>query len=98
MVECRPLLGPDAGMSSFKPVAKHRLGTQRTAAGLGLPELLKKRPIRDFEWLTHNPSGKSQPRRAHAASTVLRKRQAIVIGPTPPGTGVIDPATVAQLS
>lgn len=41
MVECRPLLGPDAGMSGFKPVAKHRLGTQRTAAGLGLPELLK---------------------------------------------------------
>ena len=31
---------------------------------------------------------------AHAARTVLSSRQAIVIGPTPPGTGVIAPATV----
>jgi hypothetical protein len=28
----------------------------------------------------------------HAAISVLRIRQAIVIGPTPPGTGVIAPA------
>src|SRR6476620_3368997 len=32
-------------------------------------------------------------RRAVAASTVLRRSIAIVIGPTPPGTGVIAPAT-----
>ena len=30
------------------------------------------------------------------AVTVLARRQAIVIGPTPPGTGVIAPATSAQ--
>ena len=33
---------------------------------------------------------------AQAARTVLCSRQAIVIGPTPPGTGVIAPATSAQ--
>src|SRR5437016_12219640 len=33
--------------------------------------------------------GSGRPRRRHAASSVLRRRQAIVIGPTPPGTGVI---------
>ncbi len=36
-----------------------------------------------------------QPRRARYAVSVLRSRQAIVIGPTPPGTGVIAPATAA---
>ena len=30
---------------------------------------------------------------AQAARTVLTIRQAMVIGPTPPGTGVIAPAT-----
>ena len=34
------------------------------------------------------------PRLIRAACSVLCRRQAIVIGPTPPGTGVIDPATV----
>ena len=33
------------------------------------------------------------PADVHAALTVLASRQAIVIGPTPPGTGVIAPAT-----
>ena len=37
-------------------------------------------------------TGSGRPRRRQAASTVLRSRQAIVIGPTPPGTGVIAPA------
>ena len=32
------------------------------------------------------------------AVNVLAKRQAIVMGPTPPGTGVIAPATAAQLA
>jgi len=41
MVECRPLLGPDARMSGFKPVAQHRLRAQRAVARLGFPELLK---------------------------------------------------------
>src|SRR3977135_2840488 len=39
-----------------------------------------------------NASGSGNPRRRQAASSVLRNRQAIVIGPTPPGTGVIAPA------
>ena len=38
-------------------------------------------------------SGTAKPRRRHAATTVLASRQAIVIGPTPPGTGVIALAT-----
>ncbi len=38
-------------------------------------------------------AGSGRPRRRQAASKVLSKRQAIVIGPTPPGTGVIAPAT-----
>src|SRR5439155_5396442 len=38
-------------------------------------------------------AGSGKPRRRQAASKVLSKRQAIVIGPTPPGTGVIAPAT-----
>ena len=33
-----------------------------------------------------------------AASTVFFRRQAIVIGPTPPGTGVMAPATLAHPS
>ena len=33
---------------------------------------------------------------AQAACTVLRNRHAIVIGPTPPGTGVIAPATASD--
>src|SRR4051794_6493267 len=33
------------------------------------------------------------PRRRRQAITVLCRRQAIVIGPTPPGTGVMAPAT-----
>src|SRR3546814_1986949 len=32
------------------------------------------------------------PSRRHAETSVLRIRHAIVIGPTPPGTGVIAPA------
>ena len=41
--------------------------------------------------------GGGRPANAQAARTVLTSRQAIVIGPTPPGTGVMAPAT-AQAS
>src|SRR5438128_909950 len=41
----------------------------------------------------HKPSGSARPARRCAATTVLRSRQAMVMGPTPPGTGVIEPAT-----
>src|SRR5262249_13817129 len=40
-------------------------------------------------------SGCGNPTMAHAARIVLSMRQAIVIGPTPPGTGVMAPATSA---
>src|SRR6185369_14008375 len=43
----------------------------------------------------HNPSGSARPARRCAATRVLRMSMAIVIGPTPPGTGVIAPATSA---
>ena len=39
------------------------------------------------------PSGSSMPACWQAAVTVLASRQAMVMGPTPPGTGVIAPAT-----
>src|SRR3546814_8638111 len=38
------------------------------------------------------------PSRRHAETRVLRIRHAIVIGPTPPGTGVIAPAWLAEPS
>src|SRR5262245_23189053 len=38
-------------------------------------------------------SGNGNPACMQAARTVLASRQEIVIGPTPPGTGVIAPAT-----
>ena len=44
----------------------------------------------------HSPSGSLSPVRRCAATSVLRSRQAMVIGPTPPGTGVIAPATAAH--
>ena len=37
-------------------------------------------------------AGSARPRRRQAAVNVLRNRQAMVIGPTPPGTGVMAPA------
>src|SRR5439155_25349406 len=46
----------------------------------------------------HNPSGSPNPARRCAATRVLRNKQAIVIGPTPPGTGVIAPATPSASS
>ena len=44
------------------------------------------------------PSGSSSPLARQQAVSVLASRQAIVIGPTPPGTGVIAPATAAALA
>ena len=48
----------------------------------------------------HSPSssGGGRPARRCAATRVLRSRTAIVIGPTPPGTGVIAPATSLPLA
>ena len=46
------------------------------------------------------PLARAQPAHAtaiRAACSVLRSRQAIVIGPTPPGTGVMAPATCDRL-
>ena len=40
-------------------------------------------------------SGTGTPAWAQAARTVLRNSEAMVIGPTPPGTGVMAPATAA---
>ena len=41
------------------------------------------------------PSGSGRPFARQQAVSVLARRQAMVIGPTPPGTGVIAPATSA---
>ena len=39
------------------------------------------------------PSASASPSWAWAATSALRSRTAMVIGPTPPGTGVMEPAT-----
>ncbi len=55
------------------------------------------KPAHDEEGEAVRPytPGFGRPRLALAARTVLTKRQATVIGPTPPGTGVMAPATRA---
>ena len=45
-----------------------------------------------------SPCGSSSPCARQVAVSVLAKRHAMVIGPTPPGTGVIAPATSAALA
>ncbi len=42
-------------------------------------------------------SGSERPYLRQQATKVFTNKQAIVIGPTPPGTGVIAPATSEQL-
>ena len=42
-------------------------------------------------------SGSERPYLRQQATRVFTNKQAIVIGPTPPGTGVIAPATLEQL-
>src|SRR6185503_7151125 len=53
---------------------------------------------RRSEKLDHRPSGSPRPSRRHAATSVLRISMAMVIGPTPPGTGVMAAATSAASS
>lgn len=98
VIEGRALLLPERGVGEIEPAFGHRKTAQRAATLLTRPEHAEKFCIRRSEALAHRSCGSGQPRRAQAASTVLRKRQAIVIGPTPPGTGVMKPATSAQLS
>ena len=45
-----------------------------------------------------SPSGSGKPFARQQAVSVFASRQAMVIGPTPPGTGVIAPATAAALA
>lgn len=98
MIKARPLFLPERGMAHLKPVARHRLAAKGAQPALLLPQRPELRRLWRGSALAHSPAGTAQPRRAQAASTVLRRRQAIVIGPTPPGTGVMNPATSAQLS
>lgn len=44
------------------------------------------------------PSGSASPFARQQAVTVFASKQAIVMGPTPPGTGVMAPATAEALS
>ncbi len=97
VIKAWPLFLPERGMSHLKPVARHRLAAKRTKPALFFPKCPELSGFWRRMALAHSPSGTAQPRRAQAASTVLRRRQAIVIGPTPPGTGVMNPATSAQL-
>jgi|GEM_PF-1495499 len=76
-------------MRHIGPAGGYGLSTQGAEAVLILPKLPESRRVRRGKGLAHRPSGTGQPRRAQAASTVLRNRQAMVMGPTPPGTGVM---------
>src|SRR5690625_539993 len=55
-------------------------------------------PVPRYEVQAVRPSGSGSPLIWQQAVSVLTSRQAIVMGPTPPGTGVIAPATLEQLS
>lgn len=98
MIKAWPLFLPQRGMGQLEAVARHRLAAKRTKPALFVPKCPELSGFWRRMALAHSPSGTAQPRRAQAANTVLRRRQAIVIGPTPPGTGVMKPATSAQLS
>lgn len=76
-------------MACFETVRRHGLPAKGAQALLRLPQGLEKFRTGGCEGLTQRPAGTGSPRRSQAAITVLRSRQAIVIGPTPPGTGVI---------
>jgi hypothetical protein len=61
------------------------------------PRLREGRPARAMtrSFLSPHNSGAGRLAAAAAARTVLARRHAMVIGPTPPGTGVTAPATAA---
>lgn len=98
MVKAWPPLLPERCVIHLEPVARHRPAAKGAETALPVPKCPEMSRFWRRMALAHSPSGTAQPRRAQAASTVLRNRQAIVIGPTPPGTGVMKPATSAQLS
>ena len=81
--------------SPVVPVSSWNQSTNRTTSSASAPRPASTSPGRSR--LTAEPRARS-PACARAASSVLRSRQAIVIGPTPPGTGVIAPATCATSS
>ena len=60
-----------------------------------LVEHLRKGRLIDLSPSPTSSAGIGRPRRRQAACRVLRSRQAMVIGPTPPGTGVMAEATSA---
>ncbi len=91
VIEGRALLLPDRRMWNIEPSARHRLAAEGAAAFLLGPQV-----VEDAQ--APSSFGTVHPRRAHAARTVLRSRQATVISPTPPGTGVIQLAVVRHSS
>jgi hypothetical protein len=76
-------------MREIEPARGHGEAAERAAPFLPLPKRPEKLRIRRGEGLAQSPAGTGQPRRAQAARTVLRNRQATVMRPTPPGTGVM---------
>src|SRR5689334_12270440 len=86
VIEGRPLLLPHSGVGSVEASRRHRCAADGATPRLLRPKVVERaQPSSSF--------GTAQPLRAHAARTVFRKRQATVIKPTPPGTGVMNPAT-----
>src|SRR5690242_15287583 len=91
------MAGLDPAIQSFSH-ATERLRDWMAASRAAMTE---RRSCGDVRWLLLGStfayiSGTGTDFCAQAARTVLCNRQAIVIGPTPPGTGVIEPATLAQ--
>lgn len=97
MIEGGALFRPDTRMRRVKSIGQHGFLAKGTTAILLTPQRFKQVAVWNGVALAQSMSGNCHPRRAHAAITVFRNKQAIVIGPTPPGTGVIEPATDAQL-
>lgn len=98
MINRGPPFFPKRRMRHIKPCGRHRDTAESANPLLPGPQRFVGFRGMGREWLAHNALGRVHPRRAQAARTVLRSKQAIVIGPTPPGTGVICPVTLAQES
>src|SRR5690606_39745561 len=79
---------PHAG--SLWPAPEHKEAGKPSPSGKRLPLPIRSARLPQRAWIK---SGSGRLRARQAAVSVLASRQAIVMGPTPPGTGVMAPAT-----
>src|SRR5262249_48153685 len=82
----------EAGVAALDRLG--RRGHARHGGDAARQQCDKDRSAHESPLTTHHTPGGGNPALAQAARNVLTSRHAIVIGPTPPGTGVIAPATL----